>query len=719
MATDHTGWKLLTNADIAGLNIIDSVGGGLVDTVDLSAFATGGSLDHTKLLNIGTLTHATIDSYLNQAVKTTSTPTFAALTLTRADPELRLTDTGNNLCARLVKTDTTNYAYQYNQTLPVEVPGKALTFNPGYVTLGALGGSTLVAIEVWAKSTSATIQDEPIFSTIDSDSGDRVILGQTASYNYPAIESDYWLGVGSDSSLKGDNLWHHIVAQWEGDYMRIYVDGVRQAGTNNYNVFTETSNYSAYLGTDSNGNMLNGSVDEVRIYNRKLTQEEITFNYNAGVGKYTPFSTSGLIAWYHLDEGTGSTTEDSSGNGYTGTLVSSPTWSDGKVFRETVESAVWSSRDGILTGEYAIITFGNENSRTILDGKTLRFNIGGVEKGQFDASGNLLIGTTSGIRKLEVNEASGNVFRGIYNDSDGSPTYYFDLLINSTGKMTQNAVGGIGWQFNGTEQIALLDGILQPTTTNDIDLGTSSLLYKDIWEIGKHYFRDSAIYINSNDDGHLDLTADTSIDLNAPVILKAGTATAGTAPLKFTSGVLLTTPEAGAMEFYDGRWYITSTAKQRVIDRTGGVIVATTTVANTTDETTLWTEALSANAMKVGRIYKLFCCGIADNKTALDDITFNLYFGGTLVGTYSPAMGSLSAGTHWHANMSITIRTIGSSGTCAIDTDIEIGRFSESSCSLQSIDTTAADSVTLKVQWDNADAANTISIYQGWLEIKN
>lgn len=38
--------------------------------------------DHTKLLNIGTLSHATIDSYLDQAVKQASNPTFAGLKIT-------------------------------------------------------------------------------------------------------------------------------------------------------------------------------------------------------------------------------------------------------------------------------------------------------------------------------------------------------------------------------------------------------------------------------------------------------------------------------------------------------------------------------------------------------------------------------------------------------------------------------------------------------------
>ncbi|MCE7936813.1 hypothetical protein DYH10_03435 [Candidatus Saccharibacteria bacterium CPR2] len=43
------------------------------------------------------------------------------------------------------------------------------------------------------------------------------------------------------------------------------------------------------------------------------------------------------------------------------------------------------------------------------------------------------------------------------------------------------------------------------------------------------------------------------------VTIRAGTATAGTAPLKFTSGTVLTTPEAGAMEFNSDSLYFTTT----------------------------------------------------------------------------------------------------------------------------------------------------------------
>lgn len=43
------------------------------------------------------------------------------------------------------------------------------------------------------------------------------------------------------------------------------------------------------------------------------------------------------------------------------------------------------------------------------------------------------------------------------------------------------------------------------------------------------------------------------------ITIRAGTATAGTAPLKFTSGTLLSTPEAGAIEFNTDRLYFTQT----------------------------------------------------------------------------------------------------------------------------------------------------------------
>ena len=44
------------------------------------------------------------------------------------------------------------------------------------------------------------------------------------------------------------------------------------------------------------------------------------------------------------------------------------------------------------------------------------------------------------------------------------------------------------------------------------------------------------------------------------VTIRAGTASSGSAPLKFTSGTLLTVPETGAMEFAGDNFYLTDTS---------------------------------------------------------------------------------------------------------------------------------------------------------------
>lgn len=59
---------------------------------------------------------------------------------------------------------------------------------------------------------------------------------------------------------------------------------------------------------------------------------------------------------------------------------------------------------------------------------------------------------------------------------------------------------------------------------------------------------------------HYDDATDNAVNGgHQKITVRAGTATAGTAPIKLTSGTLLTTPEAGAVEFLTDRYYVTQT----------------------------------------------------------------------------------------------------------------------------------------------------------------
>ena len=224
-----------------------------------------------------------------------------------------------------------------------------------------------------------------------------------------------------------------------------------------------------------------------------------------------------------------------------------------------------------------------------------------------------------------------------------------------------------------------------------------------------------AIVVGGNGNVGIGVDAPTAV-----LHLKAGTADANTGQIKLENSVLLAAPEAGCIEFSDGRFYVTGTAKQRALDRTSGAVaVATVTVANTSTEITLYTWTLSANALKVGRIYKVHADGIANNALSGDDLTFNLYFGGTLVGTYTPVVGKYTTNAEWCLDANITVRTVGNSGTFAIHTDINLSGAATESASLGSIDTTIAETIVIKAKWNNAKTGNTVSLYQSFLEFKN
>lgn len=89
------------------------------------------------------------------------------------------------------------------------------------------------------------------------------------------------------------------------------------------------------------------------------------------------------------------------------------------------------------------------------------------------------------------------------------------------------------------------------------------------------------------------------------VTLQAGTSVAGTAPLKFTSGTLLATPEAGTIEYLSGKFYIRGTDSlsvagsinnSRVTPRVNTTVSSATPAINT-DTTDIFTITLLATAI--------------------------------------------------------------------------------------------------------------------------
>ncbi|MFA9262339.1 MAG: LamG domain-containing protein, partial [Undibacterium sp.] len=115
-----------------------------------------------------------------------------------------------------------------------------------------------------------------------------------------------------------------------------------------------------------------GKIDEVRILNRILTAAEIKGLYDAGnpdkantsaaQSQGTGRLDSGLVAYYPLDNGSGTTATDASVNGNNGTLTNGPLWVTGQVSGAVDFDGV---DDYIQKTDTAIQDFGDTDNFTL------------------------------------------------------------------------------------------------------------------------------------------------------------------------------------------------------------------------------------------------------------------------------------------------------------------------------------------------------------------
>lgn len=132
-----------------------------------------------------------------------------------------------------------------------------------------------------------------------------------------------------------DGNWHHVVGLRNGTNVLLYVDGILDAsGTdNNYNC---TNSFDFHIGADSAGALnfkFNGQIDEVAVWNRALSADEVLQIANSGRGNTYPFTATpslyGAVAFYNLDESSGNAS-DSVGT-YTLTNNNTATYTTGKI----------------------------------------------------------------------------------------------------------------------------------------------------------------------------------------------------------------------------------------------------------------------------------------------------------------------------------------------------------------------------------------------------
>jgi LruC domain-containing protein len=140
-----------------------------------------------------------------------------------------------------------------------------------------------------------------------------------------ALYTPVWKSVNSGYSNRVlDTDWHHVAMTYNGSEMKIYLDGLfRTSTTNTGNLQSSASD--VYIGKQGTITPFKGTIDEMLMYDRALTEPEVLQIFGSTPDPGT--GSDNLVSYYKLDENTGTTANDSKGAN-TGTITGA-TWGQG------------------------------------------------------------------------------------------------------------------------------------------------------------------------------------------------------------------------------------------------------------------------------------------------------------------------------------------------------------------------------------------------------
>lgn len=191
-------------------------------------------------------------------------------------------------------------------------------------------------ISIWVKADSSNVGARTLISQSDT-SGSPFYFGSNSGSDLSGkikMNQD-WKSLES-SPFYLDNKWHLYTIVNDGtigdssiiiDTSRFYIDGVEIS-----TVMGEGKSYPIderfFIGTmwDSSGEFFSGAIDDISIWDRKLSSKEISSIYNSGIGLDPTIDSldykgsENLIAFWPFSEGADSSVSDFSGNGYDGEI---------------------------------------------------------------------------------------------------------------------------------------------------------------------------------------------------------------------------------------------------------------------------------------------------------------------------------------------------------------------------------------------------------------
>lgn len=164
------------------------------------------------------------------------------------------------------------------------IANAALKFDGNYyVTIANVPVQQKMSLSVWVKR--LTFPDPYSAPSIIRHNSTGIALmqdengfwGQVHSYANDFLTTSLYTG----SSFPADQQWHHVVITYSAEEMTMYVDNQKIGPTTN--IFTVVDEFTKYLLGYSHGfagKYWQGTIDDLRFYNRTLSASDVQKLYN-------------------------------------------------------------------------------------------------------------------------------------------------------------------------------------------------------------------------------------------------------------------------------------------------------------------------------------------------------------------------------------------------------------------------------------------------------
>ena len=308
----------------------------------------------------------------------------------------------------------------------------ALTFDGSndYVDLGNnssgspydFSGTKNFSISAWIKPTAVNINQGIVDRYNGGVGGEyQFFIANTGKLSFFRNVSPYT--VASNSSIVA-NVWTFVSATYDGTNNCIYINSVLDKCSTVAGGSISSSPTNLLIGAGLNSgavaNDFSGSINDVRIYSRALSAAEL-----ASLKTAQPISNLGLVGWWKLNEGTGTSVNDASGNGNTGSLKNDT--SNSPAADGTTNGPIWSEGPSPVTNTGTSATSSSPSWQLPNEGYRNRVSVANASGATLPAGYSVNTPVTWGsLLNQNQSRADGNDFRIFHQPTDSVRSLNFN-----------------------------------------------------------------------------------------------------------------------------------------------------------------------------------------------------------------------------------------------------------------------------------------------------